>query len=168
MMGSDRMSAQIDQMKLVGHGLSMAMEGYMLRCAAKEAGSSDSKDRQGDPVSVLRQHARSAFEGSDRLLRQAGQGIGAGGAQGGAGGHGGAGGEGAAGLTRTLGRSRARATASVGGQGTTASGAGGTSGVAAGAGGAGGTSGGQGSGGGAGSTTAGRGATWAARRAATP
>lgn len=134
--GGGGMAADADRQKLVAHGLSMAIEGYILQCAAREAGPS-AGDREGenDPVSQLRQHARAAFAASDRLLQQAVAEQG--------GGQGGASGAGAAGP-------RGGATGSGG-----ATGAGGSSGATGGATGAGG---GTRSGGGAGGSQAGPGA----------
>ncbi len=81
--GGDRRLTALERtnLNLAAHGVSMAIEAYSLRNAAREAGTGDKADRTNDKghpdrSAELRQHARRTFEASDRLLGQAARGIG--------------------------------------------------------------------------------------------
>jgi len=72
-----------DQVMLISHGLAMAIEGSTLQALSMQSGGNaqaggNAAGNQGQAGrssgQQLQQHARSAFEASDRLLRQAGQG----------------------------------------------------------------------------------------------
>ncbi|MBX6315143.1 MAG: hypothetical protein IRY99_19870 [Isosphaeraceae bacterium] len=68
---SDKTAVQ-DHAALVAHGLAMAIEAFTMEA---QAGPAARGDQVPEAAQALRQHARHDYEASDRLFRQAGQGL---------------------------------------------------------------------------------------------